>query len=449
MFNFMFLAVIAISDISLLMFYFSVFYKERKKNIPFILYLLGFIAIELMGIFNLLNLLNTYTWLKILFNIFTGILSTFALSFFYSASLSSRVFISVSYQATLGAVEGITVIFILPLIQSFVQINDNFIDIYVNFITNILSFIFILILKTFFNRKSISQSMSYTLSVFVTPVISFILYITIPVSQIFNTSNQHRLLLYYFLLIVLNIVNYFLLNNIVQIIILKEQEKVITKQISFQTEKYNQLSSAYKATRSVVHDTKKHLFYIKDCIKNNTLNNIDTYIDTSIADMESSYSRINTGNLVIDAFISNYINMAKSEGIQLKTNININPQKIPLKDYDLCIIIGNLMDNSFNAVRKITNANSRHINIDLYTDNLQFVVHVKNTRVAVDAEKEKKIDPNEYYHGYGITNIINTSDKYKGVYNCYTESEIFETIIIYPIITDDELRRKLNIPENF
>lgn len=50
---------------------------------------------------------------------------------------------------------------------------------------------------------------------------------------------------------------------------------------------------------------------------------------------------------------------------------------------------------------------------------------------------------------YGITNIINTSDKYKGVYSCYTESEIFETIIIYPIITDTELRRKLNIPENF
>ena len=141
--------------------------------------------------------------------------------------------------------------------------------------------------------------------------------------------------------------------------------------------------------------------------------------------------------------------MAKAEGIQLNTHIKINAKTIPVKDYDLCIIIGNLMDNSFNAVRKITNANSRHINIDLYTDDFQFVVHVKNTRVAVDAEKEKKIDPNEYYHGYGITNIINTSDKYKGVYSCYTESEIFETIIIYPIITDTELRRKLNIPENF
>ena len=230
---------------------------------------------------------------------------------------------------------------------------------------------------------------------------------------------------------------------------LEQQAKMQYEYYLAQTEKYNQLSSAYKATRSVVHDTKKHLFYIKDCIKNNTLDNIDNYIDTSVADIENSYSRINTGNLVIDAFISNYINMAKAEGIQLNTNIKINAKTIPVKDYDLCIIIGNLMDNSFNAVRKITNANSRHINIDLYTDDFQFVVHVKNTRVAVDAEKEKKIDPNEYYHGYGITNIINTSDKYKGVYSCYTESEIFETIIIYPIITDTELRRKLNIPENF
>lgn len=309
--------------------------------------------------------------------------------------------------------------------------------------------IFILGLKILFNRKSVSQNMTYNFSVFVTPVISFILYITTPISQVLDKSNQYRLLIFYFMLIILNIVNYFLLNNIVQVIFLKEHEKVITKQLFFQTEKYNQLSSAYKATRSVVHDTKKHLFYIKDCIKNNTLDNIDNYIDTSVADIENSYNRINTGNLVIDAFIINYINMAKAEGIQLNTNIKINAKTIPVKDYDLCIIIGNLMDNSFNAVRKITNANSRHINIDLYTDDFQFVVHVKNTRVAVDAEKEKKIDPNEYYHGYGITNIINTSDKYKGVYSCYTESEIFETIIIYPIITDTELRRKLNIPENF
>lgn len=445
----MFLALIGISDICLLILYFTVFYKERKKEIPFVLYLLGFIVIESFSIFNLINFLNVYSIIKIILNSFISILSTFILSFYYTASLSSRFFISISYHISLGAIEGLSVNFILPHLQHIIQTNADYTDIYVNFISNISSFIFILGLKILFNRKSVSQNMTYNFSVFVTPVISFILYITTPISQILDKSNQYRLLIFYFMLIILNIVNYFLLNNIVQVIFLKEHEKVITKQLFFQTEKYNQLSSAYKATRSVVHDTKKHLFYIKDCIKNNTLDNIDNYIDTSVADIENSYNRINTGNLVIDAFISNYINMAKAEGIQLNTNIKINAKTIPVKDYDLCIIIGNLMDNSFNAVRKITNANSRHINIDLYTDDFQFVVHVKNTRVAVDAEKEKKIDPNEYYHGYGITNIINTSDKYKGVYSCYTESEIFETIIIYPIITDTELRRKLNIPENF
>ena len=127
--------------------------------------------------------------------------------------------------------------------------------------------IFILGLKILFNRKSVSQNMTYNFSVFVTPVISFILYITTPISQVLDKSNQYRLLIFYFMLIILNIVNYFLLNNIVQVIFLKEHEKVITKQLFFQTEKYNQLSSAYKATRSVVHDTKKHLFYIKITVK--------------------------------------------------------------------------------------------------------------------------------------------------------------------------------------
>lgn len=271
----MFLALIGISDICLLILYFTVFYKERKKEIPFVLYLLGFIVIESFSIFNLLNFLNIYSIIKIILNSFISILSTFILSFYYTASLSSRLFISISYHISLGAIEGLSVNFILPHLQHIIQTNADYTDIYVNFISNILSFIFILGLKILFNRKSVSQNMTYNFSVFVTPVISFILYITTPISQVLDKSNQYRLLIFYFMLIILNIVNYFLLNNIVQVIFLKEHEKVITKQLFFQTEKYNQLSSAYKATRSVVHDTKKHLFYIKDCIKNNTLDNID------------------------------------------------------------------------------------------------------------------------------------------------------------------------------
>ena len=58
----MFLALIGISDICLLILYFTVFYKERKKEIPFVLYLLGFIVIESFSIFNLLNFLNIYSF---------------------------------------------------------------------------------------------------------------------------------------------------------------------------------------------------------------------------------------------------------------------------------------------------------------------------------------------------------------------------------------------------
>ena len=257
MFNFMFLALIGISDICLLILYFTVFYKERKKEIPFVLYLLGFIVIESFSIFNLLNFLNIYSIIKIILNSFISILSTFILSFYYTASLSSRLFISISYHISLGAIEGLSVNFILPHLQHIIQTNADYTDIYVNFISNILSFIFILGLKILFNRKSVSQNMTYNFSVFVTPVISFILYITTPISLVLDKSNQYRLLIFYFMLIILNIVNYFLLNNIVQVIFLKEHEKVITKQLFFQTEKYNQ-------TIRILHDVDKHIRAIEN-----------------------------------------------------------------------------------------------------------------------------------------------------------------------------------------
>lgn len=60
--------------------------------------------------------------------------------------------------------------------------------------------------------------------------------------------------------------------------------------------------------------------------------------------MEQHYIRINTGNLVIDAFVSNYMTIAQNDNIHFDTKIQIIPSRIPTDDYDPCIIIGNLLD---------------------------------------------------------------------------------------------------------
>lgn len=119
---------------------------------------------------------------------------------------------------------------------------------------------------------------------------------------------------------------------------------------------------------------------------------------------ETTYVKINAGNLVIDSFLSNYITVAKNEGIQINTDINIHPDQIPVNDYDLCVILGNLLDNSLEACRHINIPDSRYINIRIYVnDHNNFIIHTANTYCRnADSEKSK----HNLQHDFGLANIL-------------------------------------------
>ena len=89
--------------------------------------------------------------------------------------------------------------------------------------------------------------------------------------------------------------------------------------------------------------------YINDCIHNENYDAVIPYLESSLEELNSSYSRINTGNLVIDSFVSNYLLLSEDNGIDFKPDLQIDSSLIPIKDYDLSIVLGNLLDNAINA----------------------------------------------------------------------------------------------------
>ena len=74
-----------------------------------------------------------------------------------------------------------------------------------------------------------------------------------------------------------NIVNYILFYNVLENEELRLQLSVQKEQIEFQRNKYEQLGAAYKNIRSFMHDTKKHLFYIENCVSEKKYDDIIPY----------------------------------------------------------------------------------------------------------------------------------------------------------------------------
>ena len=79
-----------------------------------------------------------------------------------------------------------------------------------------------------------------------------------------------------------------------------------------------------------MHDTKKHYFMIKKYLEKKEYQKLDAYMDISISDIENTFSEINTGNLVIDSFVSNYKNICYENGIEFSSDLSVDKRFICL-----------------------------------------------------------------------------------------------------------------------
>jgi sensor histidine kinase regulating citrate/malate metabolism len=237
-------------------------------------------------------------------------------------------------------------------------------------------------------------------------------------------------------ILVANIVNYFLLQNIVKVQELYQVEEYLEKQIEYQTGKYQQLSTAYRDTRRLIHDTKKHYFFIQSCMDERNYDAVVPYLKQSIKDMENTFLQINTGNLVVDSFLSNYISIAQKQGIQFRTNLQINPNDISIRDYDLSIILGNLLDNAISACNTIEPTAPRQISVEMYTTTYEFIIHIENT---FRAQRYSKTDMEQLNHGYGTKNVEMITLSYDGNYTHYEKNENYHAIVSIPFLESDLL----------
>lgn len=169
-------------------------------------------------------------------------------------------------------------------------------------------------------------------------------------------SNKHTSFLFLLFASVtfMNITVYLLIEKIKSINELEHNYQNMEQQMKFQREKYVQLGSYYKSMRSILHDMKNHYFTITNYIENEEYDKLQDYMKDAIQKMESCYAGVNTGNLVIDAFMNHFKILSESEHITFSENIAIAQDKVPLTDYDLCVVIGNLLDNAYNAVSQLT-----------------------------------------------------------------------------------------------
>ncbi|MCD7730096.1 MAG: ATP-binding protein [Oscillospiraceae bacterium] len=179
--------------------------------------------------------------------------------------------------------------------------------------------------------------------------------------------------------------------------------------------------------------SNKHLVYLNECIEHQEYDGAKHYISTAIKHINKSYKRINTGFLLVDALVSNSLNISESNNITFKSDIKIEKERIKVERYDFCVALGNLPDNAVEAARKVINPDDRYISVSIVTGDNSMVIHIENSAERMVGNDFKTDKKDKLLHGYGISNVMAISEKYGGVFTIEHRESSCEATLIFPL----------------
>lgn len=199
--------------------------------------------------------------------------------------------------------------------------------------------------------------------------------------------------------------------------------KLLEKQIANQINHYENREKTYADIRRFKHDYTNHIGSIRSLLKAERYDEILEYLGNITEMLPSDKLLFNTGNFISDSILSDKQNSVEKENIILRFEGSI-PTLI--NDTDLCIVLGNAVDNAIEACRSYNG--EKIIYIYGGFDHGYFIMTVKNPTAV--CEKTGGFLPfttktDKYEHGFGLLNIRSVVHKYKGYMKIENKDNVF------------------------
>ncbi|OWR31202.1 ATP-binding protein [Saccharibacillus sp. O23] len=288
-------------------------------------------------------------------------------------------------------------------------------------------FAVIQVIRLVVKRRRFPLESRYALAFLCVPIISIYL---VNVFTLYSEKNIHYFLSV-FGFIVLNVLVVYVLDAMSARFQLTLQNERLQSQMDYQDANYEKTVHSFKEIKRIIHDTNKQLLLVAEYIERGRSEDAREHIRTTLSEIDHAYRRVNTGNLVVDALVTNALNVGHASGIRMDTELRLREPELPIERYDLCVVLGNMLDNAVEASKAVKIAEDRHIRIQIRSSEAALFVRVRNrTDREVTDLRSRKSDPGN--HGFGLTNIERICDKYGGHMAIETEGTSFDNLVMLP-----------------
>ena len=198
------------------------------------------------------------------------------------------------------------------------------------------------------------------------------------------------------------------------------------------TKHCDEVDNIYRTMRGWRHDYHNHIQAMLALTENPE--ELRKYLWMLNDDLTTVDTVIKTGNVMVDAILNSKLSLIKTKKIAVNAKASV-PTQFRISEIDLCVIIGNLLDNAMEACIRQDENENRFIRVYIGTLKQQLYICVTNS-VGGEVKKVGKAylsTKDSDTHGFGLMRIDRLADKYNGYVNRQDEPGAFATEVMLPL----------------
>ena len=223
-------------------------------------------------------------------------------------------------------------------------------------------------------------------------------------------------------------------------------EKMTNNQLESVSEALRQSHKQYKLQKESINLINMKCHDLKHQISLFATGKMDVGTVREIENMISIYdATVKTGNDVLDIILTQKSLSCNDKRIKLACMVSFSDFG-KISEGDLYALFGNILDNSIEAVNKISDEDKRCITLDVHSVNRFACVKVENyfdgeIRFDEDGMPETS-KRDKRFHGFGMRSIAAITEKYGGTLSVSAKDGVFTLVIMFPLSVGNKAKTK-------
>lgn len=206
----------------------------------------------------------------------------------------------------------------------------------------------------------------------------------------------------------------------------------MNRQLAMQRDHYRQLNARIEETRRIRHDMRHHIRLLQAYAAEGNLEHVKAYLGQLSPAMDLMGPVTFTSNYALDAVLCHYTALAEKEKIETDIRVMV-PGRTVLPDDELCVVMGNLLENAVEACKR-QESGRKFIFLRCLQDDSRLSIVLDNSFMGdVQYERGYFRSSKRESVGIGVESVKAIVKRHGGIGTFVPEEKVFKVSIILPL----------------